>query len=149
MNTFGGFTCYLISKMCLGDIVHSKLKEKFEQLSVRVNEHKANLFFYLTFLRVFPGSPNWLMNVSFAHIDSIKWYQVFFSIFFGLMPWNFFTCEGGEILSQIKSKSDVIKPETYMKLAMIAIACLVPPLAKKYLFKQSDGSEGSDKKKKL
>jgi hypothetical protein len=54
------------------------------------------------------------------------------------MPWNFFTCEGGQILSTIKSKSDVIKPETYMRLAIIAGACLLPPLIKKYVAKAVD-----------
>ena len=78
------------------------------------------------------------MNISFAHIKSIKWYQVFFSIFFGLMPWNFFTCEGGQILAHIKSKSDVIKPETYMTLGLIAVACLIPPLVKKYVIKNDE-----------
>jgi hypothetical protein len=77
-----------------------------------------------------------MMNLSFAHIKIIKPHQVFFSIFFGLMPWNFFTCEGGQILSTIKSKSDVIKPETYMRLAIIAVACLIPPLVKKFIAKK-------------
>ena len=92
MNTVGGFICYLISKMFLGEIVHNNLRDKFEGISSKVAEHSDNLFFYLTFLRIFPGSPNWLMNISFAHISAIRWYQVFFSIFFGLMPWNYFTC---------------------------------------------------------
>jgi hypothetical protein len=79
-----------------------------------------------------------MMNLSFAHISIIKPHQVFLSIFIGLMPWNFFTCEGGEILSQIKSKEDVIKPETYMRLAMIAGACLIPPIAKKFMGKKTE-----------
>lgn len=91
-------------------------------------------------MRVFPGSPNWMMNLSFAHISIIKPHQVFFSIFIGLMPWNFFTCEGGEILSHIKSKEDVIKPETYLRLAMIAVACLIPPIAKKIMGKKAEGT---------
>lgn len=36
MNTLGGFACYLISKVFLGDVVHSKLKDKFEGLSKTV-----------------------------------------------------------------------------------------------------------------
>ncbi len=51
------------------------------------------------------------------------------------MPWNFFTCEGGQILSEIKSKADVIKPETYVRLAIIAAACLLPPMIKKCITK--------------
>ena len=85
------------------------------------------------------------MNLSFAHIDAIKLHQVFFSIFIGLMPWNFFTCEGGQVLSTIKSKSDVIKPETYMRLGLIAAACLLPPLIKKYVAKAVEKNEGKSK----
>ncbi|CDW79263.1 UNKNOWN [Stylonychia lemnae] len=136
MNSFGGFTCYMVSKLFLSEIVHGKLKDQFQGISSKVNEHSDNLFFYLTFLRIFPGSPNWLMNISFAHIEAIKPYQVFFSIFIGLMPWNFFTCQGGQILSEIKSKSDVIKPETYMQLIGFAVVCLIPPLIKKFFIKE-------------
>jgi uncharacterized membrane protein YdjX (TVP38/TMEM64 family) len=145
MNTVGGFTCYLLSKLFLGEVVRGRLRDKFEAISTKVRyipliswqvkDHSDNVFFYLTFLRVFPGSPNWLMNISFAHIESIQWYQVFFSIFFGLMPWNYFTCQGGQILAHIKSKADVIKPETYLQLAGIAIVCLVPPLVKRFVLK--------------
>lgn len=76
------------------------------------------------------------MNITFAHINSIHWYQVLFSVFFGLMPWNYFTCNGGEILAHIKSKSDVIKPETYMQLLVMALICLLPPLVKKFFMKE-------------
>jgi len=152
MNASGGFICYMLSKIFCSDLVHTKLKEKLDGLNktvsksvsfkfLQIDEHKDNLFFYLTFLRVFPGSPNWLMNLTFAHIEAIKPYQVYFSIFIGLMPWNFVTCEGGQILSTIKSKSDVIKPETYVRLAIIAGACLLPPLIKKYMTKAVDSED--------
>ena len=44
MNTIGGFTCYLVSKLCLGEIVHNKLKDKFETLSNKVTFKTKNLF---------------------------------------------------------------------------------------------------------
>ena len=74
MNSCGGFTCYMISRLFLREIVFGKLKDQFEQISAKVKEQEDNLFFYLTFLRIFPGSPNWFMNISFAHIKSIKPY---------------------------------------------------------------------------
>jgi hypothetical protein len=43
MNTIGGFTCYLISKLFLGDVVHNKLKEKFEGLSSKVRNLLSDL----------------------------------------------------------------------------------------------------------
>jgi hypothetical protein len=36
------------------------------------------------------------------------------------MPWNYFTCKGGEILAHIKSKSDVITSETYISVRIIS-----------------------------
>jgi hypothetical protein len=36
MNSIGGFTCYLISRWFLSDIVHGKLKDKIETLSIKV-----------------------------------------------------------------------------------------------------------------
>ena len=39
MNTIGGFTCYMISKMFLDDIVHSKLKDRFEDISKTVRNY--------------------------------------------------------------------------------------------------------------
>jgi uncharacterized membrane protein YdjX (TVP38/TMEM64 family) len=44
--------------------------------------------------RIFPGSPNWAMNLSFPHIK-INLIDFSLSIFFGLMPWNFLVCEAG------------------------------------------------------
>lgn len=43
-------------------------------------------------------------------------------------------------MSQIKSKEDVIKPETYMRLAIIAVACLIPPIVKKFIGKKPEES---------
>jgi hypothetical protein len=36
MNSSGGFTCYLISKMFCSDLVYNKLKEKFDSISKTV-----------------------------------------------------------------------------------------------------------------
>ena len=51
-----------------------------------------------------------------------------------------------EILSQIKSKSDVIKPETYLSLFLMAMACLLPPLIKNLCLKKVQGTKGEKSK---
>lgn len=135
MNTLGGYTCFWISKHFGKEIVQNKhIKTKADNLSEIISQHKDDLFFYLTFLRIFPGSPNWLMNITFPHLG-IKDHYVIFSIFFGLMPWNFIVCEAGSVLSTIQSKADVLKPETYVHLILIAFAFLLPPLIKKLFWK--------------
>ena len=131
LNTLGGYTCFWISKHFGQEIVaHDFIRSKTEKLSQLISQHKDNLFYYLTFLRIFPGSPNWLMNVSFPHLG-IKDSYVLLSIFLGLMPWNFIVCEAGSVLSTIESKSDVLRPETYIKLLLIAFVFLLPPLLKR------------------
>ena len=97
-------------------------------------EHKDNLFFYLTFLRLFPGSPNWVMNITFPHIG-ISAKQVYFSVLLGLMPWNLLTVEAGEVLSTITSKSDILTTEVYIKLIGMAFLFLLPPILKKLCMK--------------
>jgi uncharacterized membrane protein YdjX (TVP38/TMEM64 family) len=135
MNTLGGYTCFWISKHFGKEIVQKKfIKTRADKLSEIISQHKKDLFYYLTFLRIFPGSPNWLMNITFPHLG-IKDHYLIFSIFFGLIPWNFIVCEAGSVLSTIKSKSDVLRPETYLQLIVIASAFLLPPLIKKLFCK--------------
>ena len=43
MNTIGGFTCYLISKAFLSEIVHNNLKDRFETISSTVISFELNL----------------------------------------------------------------------------------------------------------
>lgn len=136
LNAFGGYSCYFISKHFGKEIMQKEfLRSKAEKISTLVKKHKDDLFYYLTFLRIFPGSPNWLMNITFGHIGIPDSY-VFFSIFFGLMPWNFIVCQAGSVLSTIKSKSDILQPQTYIQLFLIAFAFLLPPLVKRIFCKK-------------
>lgn len=100
-----------------------------------LEKHKDNLWFYLTFLRIFPGSPNWVMNVTFPHIG-ISGLMIASSTFIGLMPWNYITVEGGNMIATIKGKEDIVKPETYMKLIVIALFFLIPPIVKMTCMKE-------------
>ncbi len=67
-------------------------------------ENQENQFLYLISLRLFPGSPNWMMNITFPHLGIkstyfiasvfIGYYHIFIKNYFkiGLSPWNFMTC---------------------------------------------------------
>ena len=91
MNAIGAYSCFLWSRVFGANLVKRDfIKGKMEKMKVLVDENKDNLFWYMTFLRLFPGSPNWVMNISFPHFGVPDVY-VFFSVFFGLMPWNLLT----------------------------------------------------------
>ncbi|KAL4455486.1 hypothetical protein ABPG74_012638 [Tetrahymena malaccensis] len=134
-NTLGAFICFNISKYFAGDLIERKLSNQLRMIKQKVQEHKKDLFFYMLSTRLFPGSPNWAMNITFPHIHIPSHYFVF-SIAIGLIPWNFLTCEAGSIISTFKSKSEIFKPETYYMLIGIAVCVLIPPIAKKIISKK-------------
>ena len=68
-NSCGALTCFLLSRLFGKKVLEFELiKTQAEWMRRVTEEHKDNLFFYLTFLRLFPGSPNWVMNITFPHI---------------------------------------------------------------------------------
>jgi len=151
-NVLGAVNCYLISKYFLKDTVDnfsksvtnysnnenksssSKMGAKFSgmisNLKTKLQEHKKDLFFYLVFLRVFPGSPNWLMNLSFPHLNvPIHYFAA--SIALGLIPWNFFTCQAGSVISTFKSKDEIMNTSTIISFIGLAAIFLIPPIYRK------------------
>lgn len=53
-----------------------------------MESHKSDLLWYMTFLRLVPMSPNWLINVT-APIVGVPFFTFAGSVFIGLMPYNF------------------------------------------------------------
>lgn len=66
------FRCYC----CL------KSRNNLERFSWQVEENRSCLFFFLLFLRLFPMTPNWFLNLS-APILNIPVSQFFFSVLIG------------------------------------------------------------------
>ena len=97
-NAFGALACFTWSKIFAGELMeHSFIKPKAQYVQSLVEGHQDNLFWYITFLRLFPGSPNWAMNLCYPHIG-IPGNKVFFSVFIGLIPWNLLVCEAGAVI---------------------------------------------------
>jgi hypothetical protein len=56
----------------------------------------------------------------------------------GLMPYNFVTVQAGEILGSLTSMDELIKVDTFIKIAVMACVALVPGL---YLRKMNSDTE--------
>ncbi|NWX96286.1 TM41A protein, partial [Nothoprocta ornata] len=98
----------------------------------QVEENRSCLFFFLLFLRLFPMTPNWFLNLS-APILNIPVGQFFFSVLIGLTPYNFICVQTGAMLSQISSLDALFSWDTLLKLLTMALAALVPgTLIKQY-----------------
>nr|XP_006012558.1 PREDICTED: transmembrane protein 41A isoform X3 [Latimeria chalumnae] len=93
--------------------------------SLLVEENQSSLFFFLLFLRLFPMTPNWFLNLT-SPILNIPITQFFFSVLIGLIPYNFICVQTGSILSEISSLDDIFSWGTLLKLLGIAVMALVP-----------------------
>ncbi|XP_061767344.1 transmembrane protein 41A-B-like isoform X2 [Nerophis ophidion] len=97
-----------------------------------VEENRSSLFFFLLFLRFFPMTPNWFLNIT-CPVLNIPMSMFFFSVLIGLIPYNFICVRTGAILSEIHTLDDIFSWGTLAQLLAIALVALVPGgLIKRY-----------------
>ena len=132
LASVGATCCYLLSSVFGKQLVVSYFPDKVALLQRKVEENRNSLFFFLLFLRLFPMTPNWFLNLS-APILNIPIVQFFFSVLIGLIPYNFICVQTGSILSTLTSLDAIFSWETAFKLLAIALVALVPgTLIKKF-----------------
>ncbi|CAH0478268.1 unnamed protein product [Peronospora belbahrii] len=137
LTVCGASCCYLLSKKLASDSIVMDLSDrllpgKLSALRLKLEKAKAQgqLPFLLLFLRVFPLTPNWFLNMA------SPWLQVPLKLFapsvaFGLLPYNFITVNAGAMLSSLHRTSDLMDPKTMGFLVLLAIGMLVPVVLKK------------------
>ncbi|NWQ64814.1 TM41A protein, partial [Neopipo cinnamomea] len=132
LTSVGATLCYLLSAAFGKQFVVHYFPEKVALLQGKVEENRSCLFFFLLFLRLFPMTPNWFLNLS-APILNIPVSQFFLSVLIGLTPYNFICVQTGAILSQITSLDAIFSGDTLLKLLAMAVVALIPgTLIKRY-----------------
>ncbi|XP_061163735.1 transmembrane protein 41A-like [Saccostrea echinata] len=132
LTATGATCCYSLSKYFGKQYVMKYFPDRVKFMQEKVEENYDSLFFFLLFLRFFPMSPNWFLNLA-SPILNIPEHMFFFSVFIGLMPYNFICVQTGSMLSQINSMEDIFTTGTFIKLAGIALVALVPSFIMKKL----------------
>ncbi|XP_074888298.1 transmembrane protein 41A isoform X2 [Buteo buteo] len=79
LTSVGATFCYLLSGAFGKQFVVYYFPDKVALLQRKVEENRSCLFFFLLFLRLFPMTPNWFLNLS-APILNIPVSQFFFSV---------------------------------------------------------------------
>ncbi|CAL8267777.1 unnamed protein product [Lota lota] len=125
LTTVGSTMCYLLSQAFGKHYIISMFPDKVSLLQKKVEENKDCLFFFLLFLRFFPMTPNWFLNMA-APIVNIP--VVFFccSVFIGLLPYNFICVQTGAMLSELSSLDDLFSWQRLFQLLAIACMALLP-----------------------
>ncbi|NXY52108.1 TM41A protein, partial [Ceuthmochares aereus] len=132
LTALGATLCYLLAGAFGKRLLVHYFPERVERLQRKVEENRSCLFFFLLFLRLFPMTPNWFLNIS-APILNIPLSQFFFSVLIGLTPYNFICVQTGAILSELTSLDAIFSRDTVLKLLAMAVAALIPGvLIKKY-----------------
>ncbi|GAB1600217.1 transmembrane protein 41A-like [Argonauta hians] len=134
LTACGATCCYLLSENFGKPYIIKKFPERISYLNEKVQANMDSLFYFLLFLRLFPMSPNWFLNIS-SPILNIPIHYFFFSVLVGLMPYNFICVQTGCVLSSIRSVNDIFTFTTIIKLLGIAVAAVLPGVVIKY-FKQ-------------
>ncbi|XP_023193393.1 transmembrane protein 41A-A isoform X2 [Xiphophorus maculatus] len=80
LTTVGSTMCYLLSQAFGKQHIINLFPEKVSLLQKKVEDNRDCLFFFLLFLRFFPMTPNWFLNMS-APIVNIPITYFFFSVF--------------------------------------------------------------------
>ncbi|XP_035462137.1 transmembrane protein 41A-B-like [Scophthalmus maximus] len=125
LTSSGSTFCFLLSAAFGKRHVVHFFPEKVALLQTKVEENRSSLFFFLLFLRFFPMTPNWFLNIT-CPVLNIPMPIFFSSVLIGLIPYNFICVRTGSMLSEISSADDVFSWGTLGQLLAIALAALVP-----------------------
>ncbi|KAK9541216.1 hypothetical protein VZT92_001278 [Zoarces viviparus] len=132
LTTVGSTFCFLLSSAFGKQHVVQRFPEKVALLQRKVEENRSSLFFFLLFLRFFPMTPNWFLNIT-CPVLNIPMPIFFSSVFIGLIPYNFICVRTGSMLSEISSLDDIFSWGTLAQLLAIALMALLPgALIKRY-----------------
>lgn len=125
LTTVGSTMCYLLSQAFGKHYIVNLFPDKVSMLQRKVEDNQDCLFFFLLFLRFFPMTPNWFLNMS-APIVNIPITFFFGSVFIGLLPYNFICVQTGVMLSEVSSLDDLFSWERLLQLLAIACMALLP-----------------------
>lgn len=119
-NTLGSVLMFLLSRRFGRALVARFFPRKLETLRGLIDAHRDELALYMVFLRVFPFTPNWFINMASPHLD-IPLRAFALGPLLGLVPYNFLSCKAGLVLSELRSRGDIIDTATTVQLVVAAV----------------------------
>lgn len=125
LTAVGASCCYLLSAACGQEIVQKYFPTQLKNFQEKVQRNSHQLLYYLLFLRMFPMSPNWLINV-IAPLVGVPLPLFFFTVLFGLGPYVLVCTQAGVILSTLTSLEQLFSVKTALQMALLASAALAP-----------------------
>ncbi|KAG8230083.1 hypothetical protein J437_LFUL009202 [Ladona fulva] len=130
LTAVGASVCFLISKNFGKDILEKFFPDRVRRLQTKVMANSGRLLYFLLFLRIFPVTPNWFINVA-SPIAGVPLPLFFITVLVGLLPYNLVCVQAGEVLSTLSAVSDLLTPTVLINLTIAATLFLVPTFISK------------------
>ncbi|KAJ3043319.1 hypothetical protein HDV00_005322 [Rhizophlyctis rosea] len=128
LTAIGSTMSYWLSQMYLGELLLERFaRGKLQYFRRHVESNKENLFYYLLFVRLFPLSPSWFLNLASPFVG-IPVAPFFFSVLFGLMPFNYVCIQAAATLSEVETIAELFNLGTLLRLMSISALALIPAL---------------------
>ncbi|KAI8997622.1 snare associated Golgi protein-domain-containing protein [Pilobolus umbonatus] len=101
--------------------------KRAEPLNRQLEQERKSggLFWWLLFIRLFPFSPYWFINLV-SPLLNVPVSPFFWSTFFGSWPYNFVCAQAGDVLGDLTSTSDIVSLSLIIKLLIVSFISLVP-----------------------
>ncbi|KAK3923295.1 Transmembrane protein 41A [Frankliniella fusca] len=125
LTAVGASCCYTLSATCGKEVVENYFPNQLKSFQEKVQKNSHQLLYYLLFLRMFPMSPNWLINV-IAPLVGVPLPLFFFTVLFGLGPYVLVCTQAGVILSTLTSLDQLFSLKMASQMALLAVAALAP-----------------------
>ncbi|KNE68321.1 hypothetical protein AMAG_12985 [Allomyces macrogynus ATCC 38327] len=148
LTATGASGCYLLSSLLGASVVRRRLlrngRGKFAHLArcVREERQQGSLVYYLLFLRLFPLTPSWALNLAAPFLGIDLW-PFFWTALVGLAPYTIVTTQAGALVSELSSIDDLWQPAWLAELAIVAVVALVPVCVKKWTSARSKAAEAA------
>ncbi|CAK4068806.1 unnamed protein product [Aphanomyces euteiches] len=131
--TTGASLCYLLSYFLGHSLANRLLPDMLANFRAKISENRANLFYYMLFLRLTPLLPNWFVNIASPLVD-VPFGVFVVATFIGLIPANFIHISTGATLgSTATDTSGGSNLTNFAILFSLQFVALLPTLFKSKL----------------
>lgn len=125
LTASGATFCFLLARFAGRDFANKFFPTRMSSFKNKLEENGHRLPYFLLFLRLFPCSPNWAINMCSGVLE-VPVYTFWWTVLVGLMPYNYICVQTGALLSTLRSVNDILTWTTALQLSGIALIALLP-----------------------
>lgn len=135
LTALGSTMSYMMASFVGKEIIMSllhPLKKRMNTVESILSQYNTmQIYMYLLGARLFPFTPNWLLNIALPFLG-VNIPTFFFTSLIGLLPMNWVTVKAGLALSELNSLSDVIEPRVIFIFGIASCLFILLPMASRW-----------------